>query len=1064
MKKLLLKVSAFILMFIFGLSISFAKEIDINSIKNKNWQNLATAGENLNAGYYRLEGDYYFDKQITSNLSSNQNIYIDLNGHSLTYGGWANWEDPENKIPPKYKGTVNAAFYGTRGNIYFLDSTGKNTEIKIDFSLVDGFDNVTIQGITYNASAWRNLIITKNLELYDVSIDDINHGGAASINITGDLTIKDSTLKVQTMYFGANANINDSEILFYGTGSGDSGDYSFRYGGIGTINIVDSNIEFNQLNVVAGTNPSFNKAIFKVNNSTLKVNTEQKNTNALSMVVGGFEFIDSTLTNIAHIGINETNEYNNKIINTNLKLLGDNSGIIVVNNNKYLSNIQIEDSEIEASSNAIFMYFNKIIFKDSNVKIVNVLNSSYDGQTKSGAIFYEFRNLEVDNVTINTEGGFATSLASPEGSVSVKNSDITALSTNGGIACLNVPRHTLEIYDTVIKTQNKQSNMPDINAKSAKLEKITFNGSTFNIAGDLTIKDSDILIYSMGGQAYFLVKGNLDVDGSKLISNDDPTKNPNFLSVNGTARITNSEIVTHGKEYVTDDATYSPAKIYITKDAYFENVNYYGGLINFNANAIIKNTDLYITPGQGAPLLNVEKNFEVYDSSIISDAQPNKISEFILAKGDAIIKDTNIRTRKEGLVVNEKNTPEFTIAGRAELENVEYYGGLIKLGKGGTVKSSIFKQFHESSADLFVSQGDIEINDTTITRLEGSTSHSPTIYLNISGNTIMKNVDIIMEDVEKMYGDASGMDLARKGVVLNGDSVLENFNYDGGAVSSAGSLTIKNAKIRSRTKDFSAVNGIDLTIEDSEVELSARDNKDVPLFASGTLLNKTVTNLKNFTGKTDTNIVIGTKAHLDGDICLESSGDFDINLNSFGDITLGKDVMITCEVGIFNMAIEKDISLPVIPLGFETTIEEFKPRTMNFVNPYHDEYMLRYEASDNNLYWDLKQKITFIDRTMSDVVYFFKNEHITKDDKITYSQDGKTYEFVGWYSNPDGTGKKFISGESVEEDNLVYYAVWKEVENPITGFKSIVIFLIGLSVILITTVILRRKKNLFYKI
>lgn len=1086
MKKKIYKIVLFLtLAFFVCINKTQAEDINISDIKKSaTWTDLSSAGTNLSAGYYELKGDYYFDKQITSSLQTGEKIYIDLNGHKLTYGGWANWEDEEAKppIPPKYKGTVNAAFYGTKGSIYIFDSTKDNT-VDIDFSLVEGFDNIVLKNFTYNASAWRNLIVTDGLlEIYSANINDINHAGAISL-IAGSLKIKDADLKITNAYIGSLIDIQDSKLHFYTDGwslgysanniatinnTDITTDSKLIYGSgnrslTGEITITDSHITSNKENIADNTSISTNMIIIK----------------------------NSSLKNIDRIEIFKGTKKQNLIENSELTMKTSGSvAIEFTGSSTYDTDIEIKKSNISVPSGALVRGYNNLTIEDSTITV-----PPGGGQVGGTGLIANSNTISITNSTIDTPASFI-STGNTTTEIKIIDSNISGRDRANFIAANNA---TLIAKGSTIKACDEETDCKDISFQSItinsfKFDKVDYVGGPILRNGYSNNKEivSEIISSNLNIYSGYSVQ-SLHLPNTKIIARDSSITRktsyfkcsswggrlscytPQAIIIASELDFENVKIVGRNDETdsIPEDEFYNgdlTPDIQINSSLYWNNVEYNGGEIQVQGeNAIFKNSNLMVDPECGLDGISIHsKNIEVINTKIEKNEKSYaEERRFIIFDSQKVTLDNaEIKTNGEN---KNPETVDFIVNGLAKINKLTYDGGLIKINSDATIDNSNITVLQDGSAPAVYVNGELQISNSKIQRNKESTPVGLN-FIYSKGNMSISNSEILLTDKETPLVDKdSRPSLSGQNIILDG------VTYVGSRIESVGSATkemiVKNSDLTIYTKEtggFATLtkdeNLRKLYVENSYIDFHCENKDLIPYYDGyGTYNGAKIT--------TDTKVALKGKFTLDGETYLKSAGDYALLLEGdtyLEDVKIGENIKIIEDSGIFGIKVEEgfnnDESIPVLHIGFETSYKDINSRLFNFINPYHEGYRLRYHENDQNMYWEPIMKIRFIDRSNTNMIYFFARDSVEIASGAKYQADGYTYEFVGWFENEDGTGKQFISGESPEEDDLVYYAVWHKeknsiIENPDTGAKALC-FIIVLAMLLGGIIFIKNKSKL----
>ena len=146
---------------------SMSQEIStsiLNVVNNNeiNWVGLDNTMTTLEKGYYKLNNDVCFNKRITASLLEGEDIFIDLNGHSIDMNPWypVNYCDSMNH-PETYDPNATNFITSTKGNIFIIDSTNSKKENTISCNLITGFNNVTFKDVNLKFNYWNDCIKTE---------------------------------------------------------------------------------------------------------------------------------------------------------------------------------------------------------------------------------------------------------------------------------------------------------------------------------------------------------------------------------------------------------------------------------------------------------------------------------------------------------------------------------------------------------------------------------------------------------------------------------------------------------------------------------------------------------------------------------------------------------------------------------------------------------------------------------------------------------------------------------------------------------------------------------------
>ena len=1028
-----------------------AEDFDVDTLKNTSgitWTDLSSVGTTLTAGYYELKGDYYFDKQMTSNLNKGESVYIDLNGHKLTYGGWANWESEG--VPANYLGTINAAFYGTNGNLYIFDSKDGNS-IDIDFSLAEGFENIILKHMSYNASAWRNLIITSGtLEIYDSSVNDINHAGAASF-VVGAAKYKNADLKITSMYVSSLVDIVDSTLHFY-----TASDCAIRYMANSIGSIQNSTITSDS-KLFFGTNVSSATSELTITDSQISITKEELGADP-SISTNWLVAKNSSLTNLARIEIRSGATKQTLIENCEFVLLS--------NGGSSFNLLGPYSSTADYSAD--------ILFKDSTLTIA--------GELVSG-----FRNVVIDNCHVlkhdKTKSTNGTALLGYSKTVTITDSEIETIFTllNGG-GCINVtikdssiqainsnisitaPSAEVIAENSTLNFLNPDKNYEDMKIKSMQFTDVTYEGGPLLVYGDATVNSSSIEIFCSGGQTCFYVSagpfvtpvtGTLIANDSKIIKNklNAEAKNNAFILTQKDCIFTNVEVVSRERGTIK---TNGAAEISISGNLNWNNVNYRGGVMivgSYNSGGEVRIVDSNLEIFQDAGTASLSsQNTEIINSKLKrAPESATKSNSFFQIKGTLTMKDVEMETREHGTLKTSKDA-EIYVTKEANLDNVTYFGGPFIFHNNATITNSNLEVAHDGEAPAFTCEG-VLVLDGTKMELSKDSSSPYLDFIRVYKNIDAKNSEIKIGEKDQL---ASETDDDRAGVWAYKKLIFDHMNYIGGRLQAGYEeefdIEIRDSNLYIYTNNGEAfsITGEDVDdqkaifVENTEIIFSAL-NKDITLFTGG------YATYKGDTIRTDTNVALMGPFTLDGETIVTSVGDYSIYLNQLNNIKLGKDFYLMEEAGIFNEEIEQDIKIPVFAIDFETNYKEMNAKCLLFVNPYHSEYRLRYNTETKEMFWTPVMKVTFIDGEEEDIIYFFPNDEVEKEDKKDFASDTGLFEFLGWFSEKEGKGDKFVSGTALDTDGLIYYAAWRKTENPNTGAKILLFFsiLIGMFVLLV---------------
>ena len=655
-----------------------SKKIAATSEDKNECKVLNTSGTTLSAGCYYLNGDYYYDKQIVSNLTSGEEIYIDLNGYSITYGGWANWD------PVNYQGTTNAAFYGTNGNIYIYDSTKKNT-VSLDFTLVDGYDEVTIKNIDYQASVWRALIKSNgNVNIIESNAVDKNMSGVESI-ITKDLLVSHSTLNInRALTNGTTTIINSSTVNFNST----TASAIWYSGGDNTLTIRNSTVTGKGPVLYVRNNSYSGNYIADINIDTSTITLQQGNTSSgsSSFVGTNTNIKDSNLTIFSTQLNGNINISNSTIDSLSPTPLFNTGKIINITYGSKISTIanqivrqaqkvNIDASELEALKGQSYSTSNDsvmIYVYGSDDFAINASNSKF---TNKGGIFQTNKGILIDNCeivsetknsAINTCGSVNYSNCSnTTGEVIIKYTSITGENSKLSSSAFIASGKDLTVEASIIDASSLYSHNKLLINKESSLNLESQNTSNIFSVNGVTVKDSKIT-QTINGNSNLIYSNssNISISNSSIISeNITNTKATNFgiKAQNGTIKMVDTKYKgSYIENYYYDTDSYALKIDNSTLEIYTASNNALVGSTNRSDKTIIKDSSIklssnnkdayafnYYYQGTDIYLLPI-KNTSIETNTNVAIASPVYLKENISLKsaGDYNIYLRNVNNLK----------------------------------------------------------------------------------------------------------------------------------------------------------------------------------------------------------------------------------------------------------------------------------------------------------------------------------------------------------------------------------------------------------------------------------